>query len=259
VERRGRVRIALKYVAIGVALSGVLVWLERTGTLGSWAEALDPAIDALAGMGVAGAFVLGLLGNSSVLLQVPYVVPILSAALAGAGLPYLLALGAAAGLGATLGELVSYAVADLLLRRADLTASRTFQWVRRIVAEHPRWTPWLVFGFALTFLPDDVLLVALAMVGYGARRLVLPLLLGKLAYTVGCAVLFHALGPVAAGLVSPSAGTDLALVLAVGLVLVILFQVEVARADSVGTHTREARGCHAGSGSVESRTSSPGR
>jgi uncharacterized membrane protein YdjX (TVP38/TMEM64 family) len=258
VEHRRR-RIAVKYVVLGIAVCGALVWLERAGHLDRVADAVEPAIEAMAGLGIVGAFLLGLLGNSSVLLQVPYVVPIASAALAGADLPYLLALAVAAGIGATLGELVSYTVADLLLRRTDLTGSRLFQWVRRTVEAHPRWTPWLVFGFALTFLPDDVLLVALAMVGYGARRLVLPLLLGKLGYTIGCAVLLHAVGQAAAEWVSPEVTMDLALVVIAAFVLVVLYQVEVARTGTVdrgspqgGAHgtqgpDRPRRGLRAGS------------
>ena len=228
-----RRRIAAKYVAIGVAVCGAGLWLELTGRLDRWAGAVDPALEALAGLGVAGTFLLGVLGNSSVLLQVPYVLPILSAALAGADLRYIVALAVAAALGATLGELVSFGVAHVLLGRADLTASRMFHRVRRSVEDHPRRTPWLVFVFALTFLPDDVLLVALAMVGYGVRRLLLPLLLGKLGYTLGCAVLFHAVGEAATALVSQRASSDLALLVVVALVLVVLYQVEVARAGSV--------------------------
>lgn len=235
-----RQRIAAKYLAIGILLCGTLLWLERTGRLGRWADAVDPAIEALAGLGIVGAFLLGLVGNSSVLLQVPYVVPLLSAALAGADLPYLIALAIAAGVGATLGELVSYKVADLILRRADLTSSRTFQWVRRSVEEHPRRTPLLVFAFALTFLPDDVLLVALAMVGYGARRLVLPLLLGKLGYTLGCAVLFHAVGQGAEGIIPQGVTADLAVIVLIAFVLLVLYQVEVARAGSVDHRRRNA-------------------
>jgi hypothetical protein len=223
-------RVEVKYALIALVLGGGAVWLERSGVLGDWAAALDPVIERLASLGLAGAFLLGLLGNSSLLLQVPYTIPLLSAALAGASLPYLVGLGVAAGLGATLGELVSYTIADLILRRQDLAPSRLFRWVQRTVATHPRAIPVLVFGFAVTMLPDDAVLIPLAMIGYGAGRLLLPLLLGKLGYCVGSAVLFFFIGERAAQQVSASATADLALVVIVGFVVLVLYQAEAARA-----------------------------
>jgi hypothetical protein len=232
-------RVEVKYALITLGLVGGLTWLERSGVLGGWVEAVDPWIESLAGLGLVGAFALGVLGNSSLLLQVPYTIPILSAALAGADLPYLLALGVAAGLGATLGELVSYTIADQLLKRQDLEPSRLFRWVQSTVTTHPRAIPWLVFGFAATVLPDDAVLIPLAMISYGAGRLLVPLLLGKLGYCLAIALLFHVIGERAEQFVSSRASADLALVVVVGFVVLILYQAEAARsrraaAGSVG-------------------------
>jgi hypothetical protein len=223
-------RIGVKYALIATVLIGGLIWLERAGVVAGWAAALDPAIETMAGLGLAGAFLLGLLGNSSIMLQVPYTVPMLSAALAGAPLPYLLGLGFAAGLGATVGELVSYTIADQVLRHADLAPSRLFRWVQHAVAAHPRAIPWLVFGFAATLLPDDAVLIPLAMISYGAGRIILPLLLGKLAYCLGCAALFHVVGHQAGRLVSTEVTGDLAILGLVGFFVVIAYQVESANA-----------------------------
>lgn len=233
-------RIEVKYALITLGLVGGLIWLERSGVLGGWVAAVDPWIDSLAGLGVVGAFALGLLGNSSLLLQVPYALPILSAALAGAELPYLLALGVAAGLGATLGELVSYTIADQLLKRQDLEPSRLFRWVQSTVTTHPRAIPWLVFGFAVTVLPDDAVLIPLAMISYGAGRLLVPLLLGKLGYCLGIAVLFHVIGERAGRFVSSQASADLALVVVVGFVVLVLYQAEAARGRRVAAGSVKA-------------------
>jgi hypothetical protein len=234
-------RIEVKYALIAVVLIGGLVALERAGVLGRWAQGLDPVFEALAGFGLLGAFLLGLLGNSSLLLQVPYTIPMLSAALAGAPLAYLVGLAVAAGLGATVGELVSYTIADQVLRRQRLSDSRLFRWVHRTVHDHPRAIPWLVLGFAITLLPDDAVLIPLAMVSYGAGRLVVPLLLGKLGYCIGCALLFDLLGTQAARWVSPHATADLAIVGLVGFLLVVLYQAERARAGSVAPADEEGR------------------
>ena len=233
-------RVALKYALIAALLIGGLVWLDRAGVLDRWAQAVDPWLAELAGLGVAGAFLLGLLGNSSLFLQVPYTVPMLAAALAGAPLAYLTALAMAAAIGATCGELVSYGVADAVLRHRDLQPSRLFRWVQRTVAEHPRTIPWLVLGFAITPLPDDAVLFPLAMVSYGARRLVGPLLAGKLGYCAACAVLFDVLGQQAGRFIPAHTTTDLALVGLVGFFVLIAYQVESGRArEQAGSVTSE--------------------
>lgn len=223
-------RVEVRYGLLGVVLIGGIWALDAIGALAAVAGWLDPAVEALAGLGVVGAFLLGLLGNSSLMLQVPYTVPMLSAALAGAPLPYLLALGAAAGLGATVGELVSYTIADQLLRRSpDLSSGRLYRWVERTVRAHPRAIPWLVLGFGATLLPDDTVLIPLAMIRYGAGRLLLPLLLGKLTYCLGSAWVFHVAGDRAARWLSPEVTTDLAIVGVVAFLLVIFYQAARAR------------------------------
>ncbi len=229
-------RLEVKYVLLAVVLIGGTLWLGRAGHLADLAAALAPALEALAGLGVAGAFLLGLVGNSSLLLQVPYTVPMLSAALAGASLPYLVALGVAAGIGATAGELVSYTIADQLLRRSpSLAGGRLYRWVERTVHTRPAAIPWLVFVWAVTLLPDDTVLIPLAMVRYGARRLLLPLLLGKLGYCVGSAVLFHVAGEQAARFVSQDVSSDLAVIVLIAFLLVAFYQGERVR------HARRAQ------------------
>lgn len=223
-------RIEVKYALLAAVLLGGVVWLDRCGVLAGWAQALDPWLQGLAGLGVVGAFLLGLLGNSSLFLQVPYTVPILAAALAGASLGYLLALAVAAALGATAGELVSYGLADAVLRHRDLRPSPLFRWVQRTVDGHPRAIPWLVLAFAVTPLPDDAVLLPLAMVSYGAGRLLGPLLAGKVGYCVGCALLFDVLGQQAARFVPTSTTADLALLGLVGFFVLIAYQVEAGRA-----------------------------
>ncbi|MGB8022466.1 MAG: hypothetical protein WCF04_14645 [Candidatus Nanopelagicales bacterium] len=222
-------RLEVQFGSAAAILIGALIWLERSGTLARWATALEPMLQALAGLGIVGAFLLGLVGNSSVMLQVPYTIPMLSAAIAGAPLPYLLALGVAAGLGATAGEMVSYAIADQILRREDLTASGLFRWVDGTVRAHPRAIPWLVFGFAVTLLPDDAVLIPLAMIRYGAGRVVVPLLLGKLGYCLGSAVVFHLAGEQAGSWLTPHATADVAVLGLVAFFVVIAYQVAKGR------------------------------
>lgn len=234
-------RLEVEFGSAAAILIGGLIWLERSGTLARWAAELEPVLEALVGLGLVGAFVLGLIGNSSVMLQVPYTVPMLSAAMAGAPLPYLLALGLAAGLGATAGEMVSYTVADQILRHRDLSASGLFRWVERTVGTHPRTIPWLVFGFAVTLLPDDAILIPLAMIQYGAVRLIAPLLIGKLGYCLGSAVIFHLAGEQAGRWLSPHATADVAVVGLVAFFVVIAYQVAKGRRSPTPRSEQTAR------------------
>lgn len=228
-------RLEVKYALIAGLLVGAVLWAQQSGLLARAADSLGPAVEAIAGLGVVGAFLLGLLGNSSILLQVPYTVPMLSAAIGGAPLAYLLAVAVAAAIGATVGELVSYTIADHILRRSrDLSEGRLFRWVERTVRTHPRSIPWLVFTWAVTLLPDDTVLIPLAMIRYGAARLLLPLALGKLGYCVGSAVLFHLAGARAAALLPQGVTTDLAVLGLIGFLLVIFYQAERARASRRG-------------------------
>jgi hypothetical protein len=85
-----------------------------------------------------------------------------------------------------------------------------------------------IFAWAVTPLPDDTVIVPLAMVNYGVRRIALPLFTGKVAHNLVIAYVFYhfAVDPP----VSPQVKTDLALVIIVTFVLIVLYQVERARA-----------------------------
>jgi len=89
-----------------------------------------------------------------------------------------------------------------------------------------------IFVWAVTPLPDDTVIVPLAMVNYGVRRIALPLFVGKVVHNLVIAYVFYTVTDT--NLVSPNVKTDLALVVIVAFVLVVLYQVERARGGRAG-------------------------
>jgi hypothetical protein len=218
-----------KYLTIGVAIALALVALQETDAFAAVNGAVDSFFDLAARFGAPGMFVAGLLGNASILVQVPYTLPLLSVALDGTTLPHLLVLGLACGVGAGVGEIISYLIADAILARTPgLPESRVYRWIERNTERHPVLTKLAIFVWAVTPLPDDTVIVPLAMVDYGVRRIALPLFLGKVVHNLVIAYIFFTITDTP--LVSAHVKTDFALVIIVAFVLVVLYQVERARA-----------------------------
>jgi len=229
VNPRRTLQLRLKYGAIAVLLLGGLVALDRLDAFSGINRSLDNAMDATSRLGAVGMFVVALVANLSIIVQIPYTLPLLSAALRGTSLPGMLGLGLAAGLGAGIGVILSYKIADLLLaRRPDLARSPMFRWVERNVDRRPGITALVIFLVAATPLPDDTVIVPLATVRYRMRRFALPMFLGKVVHNVVAASLFYTFSSWATRNVSGQAKTDLALGIVVIFLLIVFYQAEKA-------------------------------
>ena len=142
-------------------------------------------MDWLAGLGSIGIFFLALVANASIIIQIPYTLPLLSAALGGAGFASMMFLGVASGLGAGIGAIAGYKVADAVVGRSPAPPDgRVFRWIARNVDHRPRLTTFAIFGIAASPLPDTTIVMPLALVRYGMRRAALPLFLGKFVHNV---------------------------------------------------------------------------
>ncbi len=127
-----RHRIEIKYLLIGAVVMGTLVALDRSQVLGNLDHVVTDILDATKGLGAVGMFLVALVSNCAIFVQIPYTLPLLSAAISGSSLGNLLILGAAAGIGAGFGEIIKYHVADrVLAKRPDLGRSGLYQWVLR--------------------------------------------------------------------------------------------------------------------------------
>jgi hypothetical protein len=226
-----RYRLELKYVAIAVAAIAGLFALEVLDLLAGLDEAVTDFLTATEGLGAVGMFVAAAIANCAILVQIPYTLPVLSAALSGADLGEMLVLGVAAGLGAGVGEVIKYTVADRVLsRRPDLARSAMYRRTARIAEERPRLVNVLVFVWAASILPDDGVILPLAMVRYGWRRIAVPLFTGKVVHNVLIALLFFYASDWAGSEVKGGVRVDLALGVMVVFVLLVLYQVEKSRA-----------------------------
>ena len=226
-------RLEVKYGFIALLLLGGLVLLSSTEALGGLNGTVEDIMDAATDVGFIGIFLIALIANSSLLIQIPYTVPLVSLALAGAGLEKMLLMGIASGIGAGFGEVISYGIAAKVLgRNPGLSESPLFQWVRRTVISHPRATPFLVFAWAASILPDDTIVIPLAMMRYGLKRIAVPLFTGKVAHGIAVALISYWFTGWAADSIATGVKTDLALGIIIAFVLVILYQVERARFEA---------------------------
>jgi hypothetical protein len=220
-------QIELKYLVIGRVVLAALIALDRSQVLGNLDHVVKDILDASRGIGAVGMFLIALTSNCAVFVQIPYTLPLLSAAIGGSSLADLTVLGVAAGIGAGFGEVIKYHVAHrVLAKRPELHRSRLFQWVERQAAEKPRHVKWIVFVWAATILPDDTVIIPLAMIRYGLRRIAFPLFTGKVAHNLSMVLLFYLLSDTAKNAVEAGVRVDLAFALLVAFFLVVFYQVE---------------------------------
>jgi len=229
-RRARRLSLELKYAVIAVAIVLLFVVLHAFGAFSGVNDTVTDGVNRLAGLGIVGIFLIALIANLSILVQIPYTLPLLSAALGGASLQNVMGLGLASGLGAGIGAVASYKVADALVAKSPhLPEGRTMRWIARNVDDRPRATSFAIFLVGLSPLPDGAVVVPLAVVHYGMRRLAVPLFLGKFFHNVLFALLFFAFASWSADHVSEKASTELALLVAVLFMVLVGYHAEKAR------------------------------
>jgi hypothetical protein len=229
-RRERRLSLELKYAAIAVTIVLLFVVLHAFGAFSGVNDTLTDGVNRLAGLGLLGIFLIALVANLSILVQIPYTLPLLSAALGGASLQNVMGLGLASGLGAGIGAVASYKVADALVAKSPRAPDgRTFRWIGRNVDDRPRATACAIFLIGLSPLPDGAVVVPLAVVQYGMRRLAIPLFLGKFLHNVLLALVFYVFASWSAEHVSQKASTELAVLVAVLFMVLVGYHAEKAR------------------------------
>jgi hypothetical protein len=228
-----RLSVERKYALITVLVIALFIVLQMTNALAGVNETVTDGVNQLARLGSIGVFVIALIANVSIIIQIPYTLPLLSAALGGADLVSMLLLGVASGLGAGIGAVLAYKVADTLVVRTHAEPDgRAFRWISRNVDTKPRLTSFVIFLVALSPLPDGTIVMPLAMVHFGLRRLAVPLFLGKFLHNVLLAFVFWAFASWAEEHVSDQATTGLALIVAVAFMLLVAYHAEKARSSA---------------------------
>jgi membrane protein YqaA with SNARE-associated domain len=225
-----RYRIEIEFSLLAIVLLGGLAYLAHIDAFAALDDDLNRFMDNMTELGLIGVFVIALISNSSLLIQVPYTLPMLSVAAYSDNLPELLALGIATGMGAGIGEIVSYAIAyNIAAHIKELSKSSFFRWIRDTIDRHPTSIPLFVFLGAVTPIPDDIVVMPLAVINYPIRKLMLPMFAGKIVHNFTVAVIFHYATTQAQDYVSRDVNVDLSLAVLIVFVLVIGYQVEKAR------------------------------
>lgn len=230
--------IEIKYGLITLALLEGLVALNRAHAFSGLDTTVDGLFDLMSDLGFVGFFVVAVIGNATLLAHIPYTMPLLSLALGGASLDRIWLMAVASGLGAAVGELASYGITlKLFGGNPGLERSSLLRWIKSMVNTHPRMVPLLVFVYAVTPLPDDAVIIPLAMVGYGLRQISLPLFAGKIVHNLGIATLFCTFTSWSARRVSTTVQADMALGLLILFAMVVLYQLEKTRASKLVSKT----------------------
>lgn len=123
-------------------------------------------------------FLISIFGNTTIFIPFPYTafVFIMTSQL---GLDPLL-LGLISGLGAAIGELSSYALGAGGGRYLESHGySKRFSSLHTFLLEHRRLVPLVIYLFAASPLPDDIIMVPLGIIRYGLMRTLVPCFLGK--------------------------------------------------------------------------------
>jgi membrane protein YqaA with SNARE-associated domain len=223
--------LQLKYVLIAlVALAG-LIFLSRSGALAGLNGLVADVTTLSSEWGLVGMFLLGLLANAVLIVQVPYLLPLFIFALdASNSVWMLLPVSIATGIGAGMGEIVSYAIAYQIAARSDaFERSALLNWIQDKITRYPRTTTLFIFLSALLPVPDDLVIIPLALIRYPLRYVLLPMFLGKIVLAFSFALLFRFVSDVSGMSLDAAAQVDFSVGLIIGFVLLILYQIERSR------------------------------
>jgi membrane protein YqaA with SNARE-associated domain len=130
--------------------------------------------------GYAGAFVISLFGNFTVLFPVPFVITIYAF---GATLNPLI-LGLVCGLGSTVGEFSAYLIGRGGRRVLDDRYGKQLAMAKILLQKYGMT---IIFILALLPLPDDLILIPLGMFRYNLKKAMAAMFLGKLIMCISVA------------------------------------------------------------------------
>ncbi|MCC6799571.1 MAG: hypothetical protein IT325_05620 [Anaerolineae bacterium] len=225
-------RIAVKYLVISVVVLGGMALLNQLDVFDGVSGAVMRLMDRLASYGKVGMFILALLSNMTLVIIVPYNLPMFTLVIYADTLWEVAAIGAATGLGGGIGETASYAVAHSLASHIDhLSESALFRWMKRSIERRPRLIPLFVWLASATPIPDMTIIVPLSLIRYPWTKMIIPMITGKIVQNVVVALIFRSAADAAADLLSSNINFDLTAIFVALFILLIAYQIESARAS----------------------------
>ncbi|MBN1803022.1 MAG: hypothetical protein JW891_16045 [Candidatus Lokiarchaeota archaeon] len=132
------------------------------------------------------------------------------------------------GLGCALGELSGYVVgygAKKMINGKSSTVVQNINGFGKLILENPKRTPLLVFLFALTPLPDDIIFLPLGMIKYPAWKCIIPGWLGKTVTTIAYCIwpILFRLGVIATGLTDDDISSVVTETIMIIITLTVMF------------------------------------
>ena len=225
-------RIEIKYSLITLVILGMLGGLSAANVFSGVEGRVNHAMNTLADWGLPGMFVLGLLSNMTLVIIVPYNLPMFTLVIYADSIWAVVRLGVAIGLGAGIGEATSYAIAHTIVNQVeDLEKSALFRWTKRTIERKPILIPFFVWLASATPVPDAAIIVPMAMIKYPWQKMLVPMITGKVFQNVVVALVFRYATRSASHLASRNINFDMTAILVVLFVMVILYQIEKARAE----------------------------
>ena len=234
-------RIEIKYAVITLAVLGALGWLITNDALAGIEGQVTSIMERVSKWGMPGMFLIGLFSNMTLVIVVPYNLPLFTLVIYADSLWEVLALGAATGLGGGIGEVTSYAVAHTLVKQVrGLEESGLFRWTKRTIDRHPRAIPIFIWLTSATPIPDAAIIVPLAMIHHSWKKMIVPMVTGKIAQNAVVALIFRLATNNAQGLVSGDVNFSLTAILVALFVIILAYQIERARAAAKNGDTPPA-------------------
>ena len=127
--------------------------------------------------GIAGIFLVSFIGTATVLVPIPYTVVILLVSASSIMNPWVIVMFATAGsaVGETTGYLIGYSAKNIVGEKKQAKLDSMLM----VLQKHRNIWPVLVFIFALTPLPDDLLFIPLGLAHFSFKRVFVPMIIGK--------------------------------------------------------------------------------
>lgn len=129
-------------------------------------------------LGIFGVVFVGLIGGLNAFVPIP---PATFAPLfLEAGMSYLFIIGGFA-IGTTIADSLSYLLGWVGSSYATTNHPDIARKIQKFMEEHQFYIPFIIFGyFVLAPLPNEVILIPLAIIGYKYKKLIIPLIIGNL-------------------------------------------------------------------------------
>ncbi len=223
-------RVEIKYTIITLVLVGGLLLLASHNVFDGLEKQVNTMMGQLVGYGALGTFLIALFSNWTLVIQVPYNLPMFTVLVYADTVWEVVLIGAATGLGGGIGEILSYSVARAIVANVDdLEDSALFRWTTKHIERHPALIPYLVCFASGVPVPDVVMIVPVALVKYPWHKVIVPMLTGKIFQNIVIACLFYYAAGQAGSLVSGGMNIDVAAIVMFLFVIIIAYQIEKTR------------------------------